>query len=315
MRYIVASTAQNTPGKVIVATSSGARPALATATPTNKYLLRKPVMSASSPIATVPSNQKPGIQIVNVMSAPSATVVNGSQVRLMPNQQKPVTVHTPGGVPQLMPKVVSVQSGQSPAIQIQSRQVAQVQALPTRINGQIVQVKTLNPSAGMVSASIQVAAPSAPTAAQSIQVQKVQTGAGTTYQPLESLKEVNRQATRSSVSPVSALSAFASSDSSVDAEMGRKVVTVNERFRYIAPTSQPLANTTRPQAGGSPTSTQPSVQLAPTVPAVNQASHLHSNASALPQVVQVRWQALRQHTYIKYHPSFESFHRTENLGV
>jgi len=69
------------------------------------------------------------------------------------------------------------------------------------------------------------------------------------YLPLESLKEVNRQATLNTVSPVSAVIDDTTKPSPVEqqtltvispAPMDHQDVTVNNRYRYIAPTGQPV---------------------------------------------------------------------------
>ena len=55
------------------------------------------------------------------------------------------------------------------------------------------------------------------------------------YKPLESLKEVKRHV-ESSVSPMSAL--ITEESQSQPSELGRHKVTVNDRYRYIAPSAQ-----------------------------------------------------------------------------
>lgn len=85
------------------------------------------------------------------------------------------------------------------------------------------------------------------------------------YQPLESLKKVNKQATENTVSPVTAVIEDTTPDYTISSPktvqttsvtnttpLGHQDVTVNNRYRYIAPTGQPLPQGAQSSAAASP---------------------------------------------------------------
>ena len=90
------------------------------------------------------------------------------------------------------------------------------------------------------------------------------------YKPLESLQEVNRQASQSTVvSPVSAVMSEVDDSTQGSPIELRNQVTVSERYRYIAPSTQ--------QSHASLSVTSPSASVAP----VTGSSHRHVQASAV----------------------------------
>lgn len=87
--------------------------------------------------------------------------------------------------------------------------------------------------------------------------------ASSDYRPLESLMEVNKHAAESSVSPVSAVIPDNNTSPMTSPTLGRKDVTVNDRFRYIAPSGKmPVGAHTVTNTPGGQGGSQPQVSQA-----------------------------------------------------
>ena len=110
------------------------------------------------------------------------------------------------------------------------------------------------------------------------------------YKPLESLKEVKRHA-ESSVSPMTALMSDELPSLGLSPALGRQKVTVNDRYRYIAPSA--LAEQTAAGAAKVVTigSGEPAVQIA-TVPSVTATAT--SQLQAQPQIISVHSSSVQQ---------------------
>ena len=109
----------------------------------------------------------------------------------------------------------------------------------------------------------------------------------TSYKPLESLKEVNRQATQAAVvSPVSAVIPEASDSTKKSPTEIRNKVTVSDRYRYIVPS--PQTSVSAVPAAAAPQLVQTSVSAVPTAAASQlvQTSVSAVPAAAAPQLVQ-----------------------------
>ena len=106
------------------------------------------------------------------------------------------------------------------------------------------------------------------------------------YKPLESLKEVKRHA-ESSVSPMSAL--ISDESQSKVSELGRQKVTVNERYRYIAPVAQAAqgATVTGKVATGSTVQIVPSSTVSATTQLQTQATVLKQSSQTSQVTIKV----------------------------
>ena len=219
------------------------------------------------------TQQQPSVKVVKVFSSlpPSTqaqTAGTKPLVHIVPSPQGNIEQQSSRSTDLTTPKVVSVQSLQTPSkIRIetspQSRQVT-VQNLvlssghkihlQTPISQHVASVSNNPPryqikSIGPVQLSQQpqvrttTSLPTTPVSRNQLP-QQISTplrspAMQANYKPLESLKEVNRQATQASVvSPVSAVIPEATDATKKSPTEIRNQVTVSDRFRYIAPTPQ-----------------------------------------------------------------------------
>jgi len=242
--------------------------------------------------------QQPAIKVVKVFSSrppPSSqapTTGNKPLVQIVPSPHGNILQQN--NTDTTTPKVVSVQSLQSPAAgKTRLDQSGQVTVqklvlssghkihLQTPISQHVTPVSTNSPKYQLKTVPVQLTqpvqlptTPAVSTQNQLRPVQHVSTPLTSpvvpiSYKPLESLKEVNRQATQASAvtSPVSAVIPEVTSATRKSPTDIRNQVTVSDRYRYIAPSPQASAGAAVAVAGSTtPTSTLPPQQHVQTSP-------------------------------------------------
>lgn len=184
--------------------------------------------------SSVPPNTKP-------ILATASTVTQGTQIKVDPSSVPKVagpTVTNIGG--SHVPKV----GGPPVLLKVNSQAAAKhVANLPTMVP---VTAIVVEPTPKVVSVQ-SLAAPeqnySISNPVQQLTPTEPQTQqTSSDYKPLESLMEVNKHAAESSISPVSAVIPD-NNTSTTSPTLGRKDVTVNDRFRYIVPSGKTPINT------------------------------------------------------------------------
>ena len=188
----------------------------------------------------VPSQQKVSVQ--------NLVLSSGHKIHL----QTPVTQNLtskPNNAPTYQVRALPLQPSQQQQVQIKTTNAVTLQTTPVSQNQLPQQINTLVRSPAMPSS----------------------------YKPLESLQEVNRQATQGSVvSPVSAVITEAKEPTKQSPTEIRNQVTVRDRYRYIVPTPQTPSMPVTTAAAGPGTQLVQTSPVNPAIPAgvqpVNQAA-------------------------------------------
>ena len=312
--------------------SSSARPnILSTTVPRNIAVSNTP----KSPAILTPrtnlqqQQQQPSVKVVKVFSSLASSsqtqsLVTKPLVQIVPNPQGSIQQQQSGITTDMTtPKVVSVQSLQSPAnrrvVPLSQQNKVTVQKLvlssghkihlqtpisqnvtPVSNNSTQFQVKTVPVQLSQPQPQIRTVTnpvlPATPVSRNQLP-QQMSTPLGSpavsaSYKPLESLKEVNRQATQASVvSPVSAVIPETTASIKKSPTEIRNQVTVSDRYRYIVPQQQTSVS-------GVPVSSvtaaaQQLVQTSPTsaIPVAAAAQPVQTVRTAIPIAVQPVTQA------------------------
>lgn len=221
--------------------------------------------------------QQPTVKVVKVfssvpVSSQGQTTATKPLIHIVPNPQGNVRQQNAVAADLTTPKVVSVQSLQAPPrISIapspqQNTVTVKKLVLPsghkihlqTPVSQFVTSVSNSSPQYQVKTVPVQQAQPQIRTVTSTVlpttpalqnQTPKqistpLRSPAGTTsYKPLESLQEVNRQATQATVvqSPVSAVIPEATDSVKKSPTEIRNQVTVSDRYRYIAPSPQTSA--------------------------------------------------------------------------
>ena len=312
--------------------SSSARPnILSTGVPRNIAVSNTP----KSPAILTPrtnlqqQQQQPSVKVVKVFSSLASSsqtqsLVTKPLVQIVPNPQGSIQQQQSGITTDMTtPKVVSVQSLQSPAnrrvVPLSQQNKVTVQKLvlssghkihlQTPISQNVTPVSNNSPQFQVKTVPVQLSQPQpqirtvtnpvlpATPVSRNQLPQQMSTPLGSpavsaSYKPLESLKEVNRQATQASVvSPVSAVIPEAAASIKKSPTEIRNQVTVSDRYRYIVPQQQTSVS-------GVPVSSvtaaaQQLVQTSPTsaIPVAAAAQPVQTVRTAIPIAVQPVTQA------------------------
>ena len=207
-------------------------------------------------VQIVPSHQQQGTRVGD-LSTPKVVSVQSLQQRQL-NQGQPVRIETTTPSQQRVTvQNLVLSSGhkvhlQTPVSQSGSPTSFQVRALPIQPSQQQKQQQ----STGAV--TLQTTPASHNQLPQQINTALRSPALPPTYKPLESLQEVNRQATQASVvSPVSAVIPEVKAPTKQSPTELRNQVTMQDRYRYIAPTPQMLVASMSASSGAAGSVTQP----------------------------------------------------------
>ena len=307
---------KSTPGRPL-SQASPLRTTMVTSQTSNSPAILTP--NRTQPQQQQQQQQQPAIKVVKVFSSrppPSSqapTTGNKPLVQIVPSPHGNILQQN--NTDTTTPKVVSVQSLQSPAAgKTRLDQSGQVTVqklvlssghkihLQTPISQHVTPVSTNSPKYQFKTVPIQLTQPvqlpttPAVSTQNQLPMQHVSTpltspAVPSSYKPLESLKEVNRQATQASAvtSPVSAVIPEVTSATRKSPTDIRNQVTVSDRYRYIAPSPQTSAGAAVAVAGSTtPTSVLPPQQHVQTSPVKSTAPVTVQSINPAPsQVLQV----------------------------
>lgn len=306
---------KSTPGRPL-SQASPLRTTMVTSQTSNSPAILTP--NRTQPQQQQQQQQQPAIKVVKVFSSrppPSSqapTTGNKPLVQIVPSPHGNILQQN--NTDTTTPKVVSVQSLQSPAAgKTRLDQSGQVTVqklvlssghkihLQTPISQHVTPVSTNSPKYQFKTVPIQLTQPvqlpttPAVSTQNQLPMQHVSTpltspAVPSSYKPLESLKEVNRQATQASAvtSPVSAVIPEVTSATRKSPTDIRNQVTVSDRYRYIAPSPSSAGAAVAVAGSTTPTSVLPPQQHVQTSPVKSTAPVAVQSINPAPsQVLQV----------------------------